>query len=101
MNEKIEERNEELHKLRKKTVSTVQVTTHMREKLQFLHYEVDTLRQELSQLESGHIHTPCPYTHRETYVHSQLCLSLYLSLSLSRYISPSLSLCVCRVVQSA
>ncbi|CEM07866.1 unnamed protein product [Vitrella brassicaformis CCMP3155] len=52
LNEKIEERNEELHKLRKKTVSTVQVTTHMREKLQFLHYEVDTLRQELSQLES-------------------------------------------------
>eukprot|EP00913_Durusdinium_trenchii_P018066 g16976.t1 len=32
LNEKIEERNEELHKLRKKTIVTVQIITHMREK---------------------------------------------------------------------
>ena len=34
LNEKIEERNEELHKLRKKTIVTVQIITHMREKVQ-------------------------------------------------------------------
>jgi hypothetical protein len=36
LNEKIEERNEELHKLRKKTTTTVQVLTHIKEKLQFV-----------------------------------------------------------------
>jgi hypothetical protein len=30
LNEKIEERNEELHKLRKKTTTTVQVLTHIK-----------------------------------------------------------------------
>ncbi|BFZ18154.1 hypothetical protein BsWGS_21193 [Bradybaena similaris] len=34
-NEKIEERNEELLKLRKKITSTVQILTHLKEKLQF------------------------------------------------------------------
>lgn len=34
LNEKIEERNEELLKLRKKTTTTVQILTHVREKLQ-------------------------------------------------------------------
>lgn len=36
LNEKIEERNEELLKLRKKTTTTVQVLTHLKEKLQFV-----------------------------------------------------------------
>ena len=39
LNEKIEERNEELLKLRKKTTSTVQVLTHLKEKLQFVQGE--------------------------------------------------------------
>merc|ERR1711881_430914 len=51
LNEKIEERNEELHKLRKKTVITVQVITHMREKLQFIQQENQVLKSELAQLD--------------------------------------------------
>merc|ERR1712159_979055 len=51
LNEKIEERNEELHKLRKKTVITVQVITHMREKLQFVQQENQVLKTELGQLD--------------------------------------------------
>jgi histone deacetylase 6 len=39
LNEKIEERNEELLKLRKKTTATVQVLTHIKEKLQFIEKE--------------------------------------------------------------
>merc|ERR1711874_266076 len=52
LNEKIEERNEELHKLRKKTVVTVQTITHMREKVQFVQQEYQALKQQLAQLES-------------------------------------------------
>jgi len=52
LNEKIEERNEELHKLRKKTIITVQVITHMREKLQFIQQENQVLRADLSQLDT-------------------------------------------------
>ena len=36
LNEKIEERNEEITKLKKKNMATVQVLTHLKEKLQFL-----------------------------------------------------------------
>ena len=36
LNEKIEDRNEELGKLKKKLTNTVQVLTHVREKLQFV-----------------------------------------------------------------
>ena len=39
LNEKIEERSEELHKLSKKTTQTVQVLTHVKEKLQFVQAE--------------------------------------------------------------
>lgn len=35
-NEKIEERNEELHKLKKKNTTTVQILTHTREKYGFV-----------------------------------------------------------------
>merc|ERR1719253_2323410 len=51
LNEKIEERNEELHKLRKKTIVTVQIITHMREKVQFVQQEYLALKAELAQLE--------------------------------------------------
>ena len=36
LNEKIEERNEDLHKLKKKTTTMVQILTHTREKLVFV-----------------------------------------------------------------
>lgn len=51
LNEKIEERNEELHKLRKKTTVTVQIITHMREKVQFVQQEYQVLKGELAQLD--------------------------------------------------
>merc|ERR1712072_1220778 len=51
LNEKIEERHEELHKLRKKTVITVQVITHMREKLQFIGRENAKFKADLSRLD--------------------------------------------------
>ena len=51
LNEKIEERNEELLKLRKKTTTTVQVLTHLKEKLQFVQAENQVRKHELSDLE--------------------------------------------------
>lgn len=48
LNEKIEERNDELHKLRKKTTTTVQVLTHIKEKLQFVQEENSVLDAELA-----------------------------------------------------
>lgn len=48
LNEKIEERNEDILKLRKKVTSTVQVLTHVKEKLQFL--QVCTLPSSCSNL---------------------------------------------------
>ncbi|KAM6949034.1 cilia- and flagella-associated protein 184 [Aplochiton taeniatus] len=51
-NEKIEERNEELLKLRKKITSTVQVLTHVKEKLQFVQNENQAKRAQLSEVEA-------------------------------------------------
>ena len=51
LNEKIEERNEELLKLRKKTTTTVQVLTHLKEKLQFVQGENQVRKHELSDFE--------------------------------------------------
>eukprot|EP00747_Dinoflagellata_sp_TGD_P162495 gnl/TRDRNA2_/TRDRNA2_180168_c0_seq1.p1 gnl/TRDRNA2_/TRDRNA2_180168_c0~~gnl/TRDRNA2_/TRDRNA2_180168_c0_seq1.p1 ORF type:complete len:558 (+),score=190.93 gnl/TRDRNA2_/TRDRNA2_180168_c0_seq1:90-1676(+) len=51
LNEKIEERNEDLHKLRKKTIVTVQIITHMREKVQFVQQEYQALKADLAQLD--------------------------------------------------
>ncbi|CAE1313668.1 Coiled-coil domain-containing protein 96 [Acanthosepion pharaonis] len=51
-NEKIEERNEELQKLRKKIKSTVEVQTHMKEKLQFIEVENEVLYKELQEIEA-------------------------------------------------
>uniref|UniRef100_A0A7S3R505 CCDC113/CCDC96 coiled-coil domain-containing protein n=1 Tax=Dunaliella tertiolecta TaxID=3047 RepID=A0A7S3R505_DUNTE len=53
LNEKIEERNEELLKLRKKTTTTVQILTHVREKLQCVEKENNGLREELEGLEAS------------------------------------------------
>ena len=52
LNEKIEERNEELHKLRKKTTTTVQVLTHIKEKLQFEKVQNEVLKKELATLDT-------------------------------------------------
>jgi histone deacetylase 6 len=51
LNEKIEERNEELLKLRKKTTTTVQILTHIREKLQFVEKENNNLSSQLDELD--------------------------------------------------
>ena len=53
LHEKIEERNEELQKFVKKTTKTVQVLTHMKEKLQFVSAKRELLRQNMSELESA------------------------------------------------
>ncbi|OON17252.1 hypothetical protein X801_06912, partial [Opisthorchis viverrini] len=47
-NEKIEERNEELAKLKRKIASTVQIMTHVKEKLQAVQYENAKQRQRLA-----------------------------------------------------
>ena len=51
LNEKIEERNEELLKLRKKTTTTVQILTHLKEKLQFVQKKNNILDSELGNLD--------------------------------------------------
>lgn len=45
LNEKIEERNEELHKLKKKNTTTIQILTHTREKLGFVQTENEDLNK--------------------------------------------------------
>ena len=52
LNEKIEERNDELHKLKKKTTTTVQVLTHIKEKLQFVTAENAELIRSLAYADS-------------------------------------------------
>ncbi|CAM9680833.1 unnamed protein product [Choristocarpus tenellus] len=51
LNEKIEERNEELLKLRKKNTTTVQVLTHTREKFQFVASKNAIVHDQLSELD--------------------------------------------------
>ncbi|XP_046855010.1 coiled-coil domain-containing protein 96-like isoform X2 [Xenia sp. Carnegie-2017] len=51
-NEKIEERNEELLKLRKKITTTVQVLTHLKEKLQFVQGENIEQRYKLKTVDA-------------------------------------------------
>ncbi|XP_072262579.1 cilia- and flagella-associated protein 184 [Pyxicephalus adspersus] len=50
--EKIEERNEELLKLRKKITNTVQVLTHLKEKLQFVQAENQEQKDRLMEIEA-------------------------------------------------
>ena len=52
LNEKIEERNEELAKLKRKKTITVQVLTHLREKLWFIEKKNAILRSELESYEN-------------------------------------------------
>ncbi|GMH59272.1 hypothetical protein TrRE_jg2561, partial [Triparma retinervis] len=53
LNEKIEERNEELHKLRKKNTTTVQVLTHIKEKLQSVQADNAVTRGSLGDLDAN------------------------------------------------
>ena len=48
LNEKIEERNDEILKLKKKVTSTVEVLTHVKEKLQFLQVHLEASLAPLS-----------------------------------------------------
>jgi anthranilate/para-aminobenzoate synthase component I len=50
LNEKIEERNEELHKLRKKITTTVVILSHTREKLQYVVHQNDNQNDKLKVL---------------------------------------------------
>lgn len=52
LNEKIEERNDDILKLKKKVTSTVQVLTHVKEKLQFLQVETAERKAVLNDIES-------------------------------------------------
>lgn len=52
LNEKIEERNEELHKLRRKITTTVVILSHTREKLQYVIEHNSIQEQELQGLNS-------------------------------------------------
>merc|ERR1711998_479701 len=52
LNEKIEERNEELLKLCKKNTQTVQVLTHIKEKLQFVQADNQLQKNTLADLET-------------------------------------------------
>uniref|UniRef100_A0A7S1XLH1 CCDC113/CCDC96 coiled-coil domain-containing protein n=1 Tax=Phaeomonas parva TaxID=124430 RepID=A0A7S1XLH1_9STRA len=56
LNEKIEDRNEELNKLRKKNTHTVQILTHLKEKLQFVQAENEVQSEELRKLDSSLAH---------------------------------------------
>lgn len=51
LNEKIEERNEELLKLRKKATTTIHILTHVKEKLEFVRNENVTLQRRVSSME--------------------------------------------------
>ena len=52
LNEKIEERNEEYTKLKRKKVMTIQVLTHVREKLRYVRKKSLAIRQTLEVLDS-------------------------------------------------
>jgi hypothetical protein len=51
LNEKIEERNEDLLKLRKKATTTIHVLTHVKEKLEFVKLENQQLHKQVAQVE--------------------------------------------------
>lgn len=51
LNDKIEDRNEEILKLKKKITSTIQVLAHLKEKLQFLQAENISKNQTLKDVE--------------------------------------------------
>ena len=51
LNEKIEERNEELLKLRKKATTTIHILTHVKEKLEFIRNENSSLQRQVGTME--------------------------------------------------
>jgi histone deacetylase 6 len=53
LNEKIEERSEELNNLKRKNASTVQVLTHFKEKLKFMEHRNARKREDLSVIEAN------------------------------------------------
>ncbi|KAJ9464383.1 hypothetical protein DIPPA_16003 [Diplonema papillatum] len=52
LNEKIEERNEDLLKLKKKATTTIHILTHVKEKLQYIQGENQSLRKQLDALDN-------------------------------------------------
>ena len=50
LNEKIEDRNEDLHKLKKKNTTTVQILKHTKEKLQHLKTQNNDLDKQLKAI---------------------------------------------------
>eukprot|EP00758_Cryptobia_borreli_P007384 Tbor_TRINITY_DN5288_c1_g1::TRINITY_DN5288_c1_g1_i1::g.16343::m.16343 len=53
LNEKIEERNEELMKLRKKATTTIHILTHVKEKLEYVRNENSILQREVATMEDS------------------------------------------------
>ena len=53
LNEKVEERNDKLSKLRSKSQTTVQVLTHLKEKLQFVRRDNAAQQEQLSELDNA------------------------------------------------
>ena len=51
LNEKIEERNEELLKLRKKATTTIHILTHVKEKLEYIRNENSSLQRQVGTME--------------------------------------------------
>jgi histone deacetylase 6 len=51
LNEKIDERNEEYNKLKRKKIITIQVLTHVREKLKFVRKQNGILRKQIESLD--------------------------------------------------
>lgn len=50
LNERIEERNEDIHKLKKKNITTVQILTHTIEKFKYIDREKVSLDREKKRL---------------------------------------------------
>jgi predicted nuclease with TOPRIM domain len=88
LNEKIEERNDELHKLRKKTTTTVQVLTHVKEKLKFVQEENEVLIDELAGLDDQvkDLRDGLTKVHFSCYYYSRCCCLLFSSVLLSSFL---------------
>ena len=78
LNEKIEERNEELHKLRTKITSTVVILSHTREKLQYIQEQnrvrAIKLQDLTASLTSEKLEQSRLKVHRETIMKTNLKL---------------------------
>ena len=68
LNEKIEERNEDLHKLKKKSTKTVQTLTHTIEKLNHIkdqNEKLERIKSDLSIPIIANILRPCKHNKKE------------------------------------